>query len=122
MKTSILLVVFLGGCSLIPSKWDTNQASMVVNARIQTEQIDCTKNPTASLSMLEQELNWLHVYSDYKGTQDLSKMTDVVQQTVKVFKTQVDAMQSNIVYCNLKKDIIIKQIDIIGHTFKGSLQ
>ena len=105
----------------MPSKWDVNQARMVVNIRMEAGEMDCGKDPTESLTAITNDLNWLHTYSNYKGTSDLDKMTSVVQKTVSEFQANVAAKKSNGVYCQLKKALIIQQADIIGHTFQGSL-
>src|SRR5665213_3258403 len=122
MKTSILcLVLLLSGCSLMPSKWDTNQARVVTNVRMEEQSLDCNKDPTDSLNTISSDLSWLHTYSNYKCTQDLDHMTSVVQKTVSEFQANVATKKSNAVYCQLKKALIIQQTDIIGHTFEGSL-
>lgn len=117
----ILITLLITGCSLIPSKWDINQARAVTDMSYEADQIDCGKDPTDSLNAISRDLAWLHIYNNYKGTSDLDAMTSVVQKTVKEFQTNVVAKKSNVVYCQLKKALIIQQTDIIGHTFEGSL-
>lgn len=119
--SAIVLVALLTGCSLIPSKWDENQARAVTNMSYEAGQIDCGKDPTESLNAISYDLTWLHIYNNYKGTQDLEKMTSVVQKTVSEFQKNVADKKSNVVYCQIKKALINQQIDIIGHTFEGSL-
>lgn len=121
MKKLIFVIFLLGGCSIIPSKWDINQARVVTNIRTEIEDLDCGKDPTDTLITISKDLNWLHIYSNYKGTQDLDHMTSVVQKTVSEFQTNVVAKKSNVVYCQFKRALIIQQTDIIGHTFEGSL-
>lgn len=120
-KLVICLAVLLSGCSLIPSKWDVNQARVVVNVHQEAVALDCSKDVSGSLTTIASDLNWLHTYSEYKGTKDLDHMTGVVQKTVSEFQSNVAAGKSNAVYCQLKKALIIQQTDIIGHTFEGSL-
>ena len=122
MKTLIFcFVLLLSGCSLLPSKWDVNQARVVTNIRMEEQSLDCSKDPTDTLNTIANDLAWIHTYSGYKGTDDLDKMTSVVQKTVSEFQVNVAAKKSNVVYCQLKKALIIQQTDIIGHTFEGSL-
>jgi len=102
----------------MPSKWDTNQARVVTNVRMEEQSLDCNKDPTDSLNTISSDLSWLHTYSNYK---DLDHMTSVVQKTVSEFQANVATKKSNAVYCQLKKALIIQQTDIIGHTFEGSL-
>ncbi len=115
------MLVLLSGCSLLPSKWDGNQARVVADMSFEAGQIDCGKDPSESLTTISNDLKWLHIYNTYKGTSDLDKMTGIVQKTVTEFQANVAAKKSNIVYCQLKKALINQQIDIIGHTFEGSL-
>jgi hypothetical protein len=119
--TGLILVLLLSGCSLIPSKWDVNQARVVTNISFDIGQLDCSKDPTETLTAISNDLIWLHTYNTYKGTSDLDHMTSVVQKTVSEFQANVAAKKSNVVYCQLKKALIIQQTDIIGHTFEGSL-
>lgn len=121
MRKLILLTLLLSGCSLIPSKWDINQARTITDMSYEAVQIDCGKDPTDSLNAISHDLAWLHIYNTYKGTSDLESMTSVVQKTVKEFQTNVASKKSNVIYCQLKKALIIQQTDIIGHTFQGSL-
>jgi hypothetical protein len=122
MKTPIFcFVLLLSACSLLPSKWDVNQARVVTNVHMEAAALDCNKDPTDALNTIASDLNWLHTYSGYKGTDDLDHMTSVVQKTVSEFQANVDAKKSNVIYCQLKKALIIQQTDIIGHTFEGSL-
>lgn len=121
MKKLILVTLLLCGCSLMPSKWDGNQARVVTNMRMEINGLDCTKDPTDTLNTLSGDLNWLYTYSNYKNTKDLENMTSIVQKTVSEFQVNVATKKSNIVYCQLKKALIIQQIDIIGHTFEESL-
>lgn len=106
----------------MPSKWDQNQASVVTTLRIEAGGLDCNKDVVDPLNKIATDLNWLQTYSEYKGTKDLGQMTGVVQKTVSEFQATVVANKSNVVYCQLKRVLIIQQIDIIGHTFQGSLQ
>lgn len=121
MRKLIFVTLLLSGCSLIPSKWDENQARAVTNMSYEAGQLDCNKDPSDSLNAINHDLNWLRIYNNYKGTKDLDKMTSVVQKTVSEFQANVAAKKSNVVYCQLKKALINQQIDIIGHTFEGSL-
>lgn len=122
MKKSIFVfVLLLSSCSLMPSKWDVNQARVVTNVRMEVGALDCNKDVSEPLARITNDLNWLHTYSSYKGTKDLDHMTSVVQKTVSEFQSNVAANKSNAVYCQLKKALIIQQTDIIGHTFEGSL-
>lgn len=121
MKHLTLITLLLSGCSLMPSRWDVNQARVVTNMRIDIGGLDCAKDPTDTLNTISGDLHWLYTYSDYKNTKDLENMTSIVQKTVSEFQVNVATKKSNIVYCQLKKALIIQQIDIIGHTFEGSL-
>ena len=119
------LVMLLYGCSITPSHWDTNQARMIVNIRMEADAINCA-DPTAVLERLLLDIDWLQTYSSYKGTDDLGKMTKVVQKTISEFQASDVALQTmhlpyNVEYCALKKKIIIQQVDMIGSSFKGSL-
>lgn len=105
----------------MPSKWDINQARAVTDIRVEAETLNCSGNVSSSLDKIATDLLWLHTYSTYRGTKDINKMTVIVQKTVSEFQVAVAANKSNVVYCQIKKALIIQQADIIGHTFKGSL-
>lgn len=122
MKTLLLvLALMLSGCSLIPSKWDVNQARVLTDIRQEAGNFDCKANIPAQLNTIEHQVEWFHLYADYRKTTDLDKMMTTLDTTVKEFQKRVGQGPVSPTYCQLKQMIIVDQADIIGHTISGSL-
>lgn len=125
MKKIILLVAFLSltGCAnimtLIPSKWDDNQAKAITDIQQDARRFDCKGNLVAQLNKLDLEIEWFDIYAQTKPTRDVNKLTETLTTTVKEFQDRATKGSVSPLYCDLKKKIIQQQADIIAAGVMG---
>ena len=125
MKKIILLAVFLtlSGCAnvmtMIPSKWDDNQAKAITDIQQDARRFDCKGNLVAQLNKLDLEIEWFDIYAQTKPTRDVNKLTETLTTTVKEFQDRAAKGPVSPLYCDLKKKIIQQQADIIAAGVMG---
>jgi HAMP domain-containing protein len=123
MKTlAAIALLIVSGCSLMPSKWDQNQARAITDIRQEAGDFDCKGDIPAQLNSIEKHIEWFHLYSDYRKAKDIDSMVAKLDATVKEFQDRLAKGPASQTYCQLKKTVITEQVDIIGHTVGGSLQ
>ena len=109
-------VSLLTGCagiiSKIPSFWDDNQSSKIIDARLAIERIDCTSpDVRVQVGRLRDDLLWFELYSESKGL----RQTDVVQLVHPMRETTEDMWkrynegQASKAYCEIKQRILRAQ-------------
>jgi PBP1b-binding outer membrane lipoprotein LpoB len=122
-----LLVVFaffaLAGCSTIkdyiPSFWDDNQAAAITNLQQATRHLDCSQPLVQQAQTIADRVEWIDIYSKFKGTRDVAKLTVTFDETLKEFQDRVRAGPVSPMYCDLKKKIFVQQADIIAAAIMG---
>jgi len=122
-----LLVVFaffaLAGCSTIkdyiPSFWDDNQAAAITNLQQATRHLDCSQPLVQQAQTIADRVEWIDIYSKFKGTRDVAKLTVTFDETLKEFQDRVKAGPVSPMYCDLKKKIFVQQADIIAAAIMG---
>jgi uncharacterized protein YceK len=125
MKKIILIAVLLtlSGCAnvmtLIPSKWDDNQAKAITDIQQDARRFDCKGNLVAQLNKLDLEIEWFDIYAQTKPTRDVNKLTETLTTTVKEFQDRAAKGPVSPLYCDLKKKIIQQQADIIAAGVMG---
>jgi uncharacterized protein YceK len=125
MKKIILIAVLLtlSGCAnvmtLIPSKWDDNQAKAITDIQQDARRFDCKGNLVAQLNKLDLEIEWFDIYAQTKPTRDVNKLTETLTATVKEFQDRAAKGPVSPLYCDLKKKIIQQQADIIAAGVMG---
>jgi hypothetical protein len=126
MKHLVILsaIVLLQGCSTvqsvkdwIPSRWDVNQAKVITDLRQQTYNFDCKQDQPAQLKAITANLQWFQLYSESKGTKDVNKLLDTMRATVKEFSDRPQPVSA--IYCDIKKKVMIQQVDIAAKTVQG---
>ena len=126
MKQYLLLLtmVALQGCAVvsdikdwIPSRWDANQSKVITDIRQQTANFDCKADHKTQLTELYSSVQWFQLYSDSKGTKDVSHLLDTLKVTVKEFVDRPQPVSP--IYCDLKKKLMIQQADIAAKTIQG---
>lgn len=125
MKKLILImaVITLTGCSslkeLWPSRWDVNQSKVVTDIQQTTRNFNCKGDLVAQTKVLSEQVEWLDIYSQTKGTADVVKISTVMKETTKELQDRVAKGPVSPLYCDLKKKILIQQADIIATTIQG---
>jgi PBP1b-binding outer membrane lipoprotein LpoB len=125
MKKLLVVLAFfsLAGCSTIkdyiPSFWDDNQAAAITNLQQATRHLDCTQPLAPQAQNIADKVEWIDIYSKFKGTQDVAKLTVTFDSTLKEFQDRVKAGPVSPMYCDLKKKIFVQQADIIAAAIMG---
>lgn len=125
MKKLLVVCAFfaLSGCSTIkdyiPSFWDDNQATAITNLQFATRHVDCTQPLAPQAQNLADKAEWLDIYSKFKKTTDVAKLTVTFNETLKEFNDRVKTGPVSPMYCDLKKKIFIQQADIIAAAVMG---
>jgi hypothetical protein len=119
MKKLFLLFTFtlLSGCanvmSYVPSFWDDNQSSKIIDVRLDITRLDCSQSQLPQISKIRNDLEWFRLYSDSKGLRqtDVLNLIKPMQDTVEDWYKRValGTQKENSVYCELKKKILIEQ-------------
>lgn len=120
-KIILALTLFVGGCSLMPSKWDENQARVITTIRQEVGRFDCKQDPIPQLVVIEKNIEWFNYYAEFKNAGDIEHMMDTLQGTTQEFLNRLASGPVSPTYCQIKKSIMTDQVGIIGSTIKGSL-
>lgn len=119
----IISVISLTACSAItdqiPSRWDSNQSSVITDIQQATRHIDCGQDLKPQLHNLFMRVEWYDIYATTKGTKDMAKLDQVMLTTIKEFQDKVSTGPISPLYCDLKKKVLIQQADIIAKTVQG---
>jgi PBP1b-binding outer membrane lipoprotein LpoB len=119
----VLACCLLAGCSTIkdyiPSFWDDNQAAAITNLQQATRHLDCKQPLAPQIQLISDKLEWIDIYSKFKGTRDVAKLTVTFDSTLKEFDDRVKAGPVSPMYCDLKKKIFVQQADIIAAAIMG---
>jgi hypothetical protein len=113
LSTSLFLL-FLSGCALtdvIPSFWDDNQSSRIVDVYVKATNMDCKQPHLSQVSSIRDDLQWFQLYSESKGwlQRDVLKLIKPMQDTVEDFYKRSKEKQGSEAYCEIKKKLLIKQ-------------
>lgn len=122
---AVMALVVLTGCSTIqqyiPVKWDSNQSQSITTIQMTTRNFDCKGDIAAQAKALQQQVEWLKLYSESKPTRDVIPTIGLMNDSVKELSDRSSKGPVSPVYCEMKKKIVIKQADIIAHTIHGRL-
>jgi hypothetical protein len=111
MKSLVLSVALLiGGCSMIPSFWDDNESWSVAKIRHSVDTLNCSGNYESQVNILVSDIRFLQLYSESKGSDDLSEMISPMIDTA----MGLQKMTVNETFCKLKKKQLVKQSAIIA--------
>ena len=118
IMAAAMVVVALTGCSvlqkgvdMIPSFWDDNQSSKIVDIRQSIEQISC--EPGTQLqdaSFVLSEIQWFKLYSESKGSRqkDVLAIVAPMEETVQDWRKRSETKEGSKAYC-MSKRMILKQ-------------
>ncbi len=121
---AVSLVVLTGCSSLkeyIPVKWDSNQSASITTIQQTTRNFDCKGDIAQQAQTLNQQVEWLKLYSESKPTRDIITPIGYMHTTVKELVERTSKGSVSVTYCEIKKAIVIKQADIVAHTIHGRL-
>jgi outer membrane biogenesis lipoprotein LolB len=125
MKKFILFfsILCLTGCSTVkdyfPSFWDSNQSKIVTDIQQSTRNFNCNGNIAEQAKALSLQVQWLQIYSETKDTRDVSKIISLMSSTVNELSTRSATGSVSPIYCELKKNIMTDEANMIGHMIQG---
>ena len=119
------LLFLLGGCTTIqnwiPSFWDDNQSSRIINVRLKIDRLDCKSEQLPQVKEIRDDLRWFQLYSESKGKlqKDVLRLIGPMQETVEdMYKRNSDG-KGSAVYCELKKKIMQQQAERAANGILG---
>ena len=107
--------VTLTGCSTvknwIPSFWDDNQSSKIIDVRVSVDKLDCEKDQLTQVTKIRDDLKWFELYSHSKGWRqaDVLRIIAPMQETVEDMYKRSQNHQGSKMYCELKKKVMQQQ-------------
>jgi hypothetical protein len=111
---TLLLVIALTGCasisSVVPSFWDDNQSSRIVDVRLAVERVDCA-NALPGVSRVRDDIEWFRLYSVSKGAlqKDVLAVIEPMQATAEDWYKRTAQGSTSKAYCELKKSVMQQQ-------------
>ena len=111
----VLLFVSLTGCSTvkswIPSFWDDNQSSSIINLRLSIERLDCTKPQLPQVTNIRDQITWFELYSESKGWRqaDVIRVVAPMKESIDDFYKRSQDAQGSQTYCEIKKKLLQTQ-------------
>ena len=112
--TSFIIALALTGCasisSVIPSFWDDNQSSRIVDVRLAVERVDCA-NALPGVSRVRDDIEWFKLYSVSKGAlqKDVLAVIAPMQETAEDWYKRTQSGTASKTYCELKKSVMQQQ-------------
>lgn len=111
----VVLALTLSGCATvkdwIPSFWDDNQSTKIVDVRHKIENLDCAKQHLPQIAEIKSDLQWFQLYSESKGWRqaDVLRIIKPMQETVDDMYKRSQGEQGSKTYCELKKKVMQQQ-------------
>ena len=115
-----LMAATLSACSLIPSFYDDNASKAIVDVRYSVEHLDCSYDHALQVSIIKNDLRWLNLFVESKGSDDVLELLEPMNQTVNDFhKRATSEKGSSNAYCELKKEILTIQSEKAAKAILG---
>jgi hypothetical protein len=112
---AVLLLVGISGCAgMLPSFWDDNQSKKIIDVRQTVAHLDCAQPHLPQAQKIQHQLEWFQLYSESKGylQQDVLILIKPMQETVNDFVKRSKTSQGSVAYCELKKKLLIKILEL----------
>lgn len=123
------VVVTLSGCSvlqkgvdMIPSFWDDNQSSKIIDIRQSIEQITCEPGTQlGDANQLLSEIQWFKLYSESKGSRqkDVLAIMAPMEETAQDWYKRSQTKEGSRAYCQSKQMILKKQSQRAAESILG---
>ena len=105
----LVLASSLAGCAgTIPSTYDPNESQGIINILHTVEKLDCKDTEYAEYSSgeIKEMIQWLHLYSEMKGNEDILLSIHTIKVTASGLKKGMSTG-----FCRIKKQLLITQIE-----------
>ena len=109
--TSFILALALTGCAgILPSFWDDNQSSRIIDVRLAVARVDCA-NALPGVARVRDDIEWFKLYSTSKGQlqKDVLAVIAPMQETAEDWYTRTLNGTPSKAYCELKKSVMQQQ-------------
>lgn len=115
--STAVLVVSLAGCSMIPSFWDDNQSSKVIDIQQNVSEIDCANYNPSTAKNLQKSIQWFVFYSEAKGTKDVLEISKTMSETVDGLVNKGESVSP--AYCKIKRNVLEMQSKMFSKAVLG---
>ena len=108
----ILALTLISGCAQIkewvPSFWDPNQSSRIVDLALAAEHLDCDQPQIPQVKAMQKDLAWFRLYSETKGSLqgDVLRLTEPIKESLDDWQRRGEASR---VYCGIKRRLLVDQ-------------
>ena len=113
---AIVSLLFLSGCSMIPSFWDDNESLLASDLRYVVHKLDCSKEQKPQVALIRNQLVRFELYSDSRGSEDIGELLDIMKPTVDGL---YEDESNNEFFCKMKKKILLTQTAEIAEATMG---
>jgi len=121
--SAAIMTLALTGCGSmtleIPSFWDDNQAARIIDVRKSIHDLDCAAAHAPQVKTIQHHLKWFELYSQSKGTPDVARLVQPMQDTVNDFYKRSVENPGSPAYCELKKRVMITQGETVARAVLG---
>ena len=120
-----MVVISLTGCAsikeMVPSFFDVNQSSKIIDVRQSVAQLNCKEPHAPQVKVIKDNLQWFVMYSESKGWRqnDVIKLVKPIQDTVDDFYKRSIDKQGTESYCEIKKKIMTTQTEKAASAILG---
>lgn len=121
----LALALGLNGCSslvgLVPSFWDDNQSSRIVDVYQRARNINCTEPQLPQAQAIVRDLEWFQLYSETKGSRqaDVLRIIKPMQETAQDWYKRSQGTEGSKAYCDLKKRTLVLQAERAAQAIQG---
>jgi uncharacterized protein YceK len=119
LSTILMTTLIVAGCSSIPSFYDPNESKAIIDISTRVEMMDCDLKPASlkkQIRSIDFYVEWLNQYSLAKGSQDVTKITGIMDKTLQGL---VDADPLTPTYCRIKKKNLQTQSKMAAEAIMG---
>lgn len=113
---ALVSILFIGGCSAIPSFWDDNESLLAGDLRYVVHKLDCSKDQSPQVGTIKNQLTRFQLYSESRGSDDIGDLLDIMQETVDGL---YEDKSNNEFFCNMKKKSMVNQSAAIAAATMG---
>lgn len=117
--TAISVGMLITGCTLLPSRWDDNEAAGVTDLYNAIVTMDCTLNPVLLrhvVTDIDKKHSWVLHYTQLKGTSDIESLLLKMEGTI---DSLVEKETISPTYCKLKQKVLTQQTQAVADTIMG---
>ena len=111
----------LAGCMSIPSRYDDNESSKIVDIHHNINMLDCSRDEDLifHVQWIDHEIDWLISYTEFKKSRDILEMLELMKTTTEGMAQREQISET---FCNLKKVVLQEQSAQIAKAIMGRVK